>query len=200
MITINIILISLCLWSHLIAQDNSQQLISAVQGKYDKIHDLTADFTQGVPGKNITSGKFYFKKKEKLRIEFNHLFIITDGKTTWNFNKKDNKVIISTYDESDPFALSIQKLVYEYPANCYIKDISQDDEEILYLTPKNSSINFKSITLWIGDDNLIDKVLLEEPSTGSIEIAFSGYKINTGHADSKFSFKAPEGSTIIDLR
>ena len=197
---IKLVLAALFLVNAGFAQDNSQQIIKEAQEKYDGINDLTADFNQSASGKNSTSGKFFFKKDQKLRIEFKNLTVITDGSTTWNFNKKENKVIISAYDDTDPFALSLNKLVYEYPANCNIKDISKDGQKILYLTPKNSSISFKSITIWIDNDNLISKVELEEPTAGKIEVQFSGYKINTKLSDSKFSFNAPEGSTVIDIR
>ena len=47
-------------------------------------------------------GKFLFKKENQLRLELKNLIIVSDGKTNWNYNKKQNKVIITNYDENDP--------------------------------------------------------------------------------------------------
>jgi chaperone LolA len=200
MIVYKTAVIALFLSLNIFAQDNSQQLIKNVQTKYDKIEDLSADFKQTISGKNSSSGKFYFKKDQKLRIEFKNLTIITDGKTTWNFNKKENKVIVSNYDESDPFALSLDKLIYDYPENSVIKDLSKNDQKILQFTPKSSTNNFKSIVIWINSQDLITRVIFEDVSSGKTEVSISGYRLNTKLSDSKFSFSAPEGSTFIDLR
>jgi outer membrane lipoprotein-sorting protein len=200
MIIFKVLLVALLLFNNGLTQDNPQQLIKDVQAKYDEITDLTADFTQTNSVKNSSSGKFFYKKDHKLRIEFKNLTIITDGKTTWNFNRKENKVIVSNYDDSDPFALSLDKLIYDYPENSVIKDISKNEQKILQLTPKNAANNFKSINIWINKENLVTRVIFEDLSSNKTDISLSGYRLNTKLADSKFSFDAPKGSTIIDLR
>lgn len=192
--------IIVCLLLPVFAQDNAQKILKEVQGKYETINDISADFTQAGQGGNSTKGKFFYKKEQKIRIEFKNLTIIANGQTTWNYNRKDNKVIISNYDESDPFALSMEKLVYDYPKNSVVKDLSKNNQKILELTPQSSEYNFKNIKIWIDKDNLINKVVFEDITSGTTEITFSGYNLNSGLTDSKFSFTAPEGCSVIDLR
>ncbi len=195
-----IVFLVVCSINSLFAQNNSSDLLNIVQEKYNNISDLSANFSQTANSGNSASGKFYYKKDKMLRIEFKNLTIITNGKTTWNYNKKENKVIISTYDDSDPFALSLNKLIYDYPKNSVVKDVSKNNQKILQLIPKDGESDFKNITIWVKDDNLINRVIFEDAASNKSDITISGYNLNSGLNDSKFSFTAPEGSTVIDLR
>ncbi|QQS36293.1 MAG: outer membrane lipoprotein carrier protein LolA [Ignavibacteriales bacterium] len=195
-----ILLITSCFILPVFTQESGENILKTVQEKYNTISDVSADFTQVISGGKSAKGKFFFKKEQKLRIEFNNLTIITDGQTTWNFNKRENKVIISSYDDSDPFALSLNKLIYDYPENSIVKDISKPDQKILSLTPKSATSNFKNISIWIDKNNLITRVIFEDLTSNKTDVTISGYKLNSNLTDSKFSFTAPEGSTVIDLR
>jgi outer membrane lipoprotein-sorting protein len=52
----------------------------------------------------------------------------------------------------------------------------------------------------MAKENLIDKVVISNPATGTMEVSFSNYKLNQNLSDSKFSFTPPEGTTVVDLR
>ncbi len=85
---------------HWIYSQSAESVLKSLQNKFDSITDLSADVTQKSNGKSSLSGKMYFKKENNLRIEFGNQTIVADGKTSWNYNKKDKKVIISDYDEA----------------------------------------------------------------------------------------------------
>src|SRR5512139_3625561 len=81
-----------------IAQSEAQELLKKIQDKFDSITDLSAKITQLVNGKTNLKGKAFYKKANNLRFEFENMVIVSDGETSWNFNKKQNKVIITNYD------------------------------------------------------------------------------------------------------
>jgi chaperone LolA len=187
-------------WQFSYAQSDAEDLLKKVQNKFDTITDLSADITQSVKGKANLSGKVYYKKQNNLRFEFNNILIVSDGETSWNYNKKENKVIITSYDNESTNHLSIDKMIYEYPSECSISTYDFEGQKVLVLEPKTSSLNFNSVKLWINEDDLITKALFDDPAAGLVQIDLSNYKLNQNLPGSKFSFTPPEGSQIIDLR
>ena len=179
---------------------NAESVLKSLQNKFDSITDLSTDVAQKSNGKTSLSGKMFFKKENNLRIEFGNQTIVADGKTSWNYSKKDKKVIISDYDEAGSGLLSINYLVYQYPSECDLSLSSDGSKQILNLKPKSKKNNLGEVKLYITNENLIDRAVISNPATGTIEVSFSNYKLNQNLSDSKFSFIAPEGTTVVDLR
>lgn len=181
------------------AQD-AESVLKSLQNKFDSIKDLSADVSQKSNGKSSVSGKMFFKKTNNLRIEFGNQTIVADGQTTWNYNKKDKKVIISNYDETGSGLLSINYLIYDYPADCNLSLSSEGNKQILLLKPKSKKNNIGEVKLYITKENLIDKAVISNQATGTMEVSFLNYKLNQKISDSYFFFTAPEGTTVVDLR
>jgi len=179
---------------------SAESVLKSLQNKFDSISDLSADVTQKSNGKSNLSGKLYFKKDNNLRIEFGNQTIIADGKTSWNYNKKDKKVIISNYDENGAGLLSINYLVYDYPKECDLSLSSEGSKTVLILKPKSKKNTLGEVKLVINKDNLIDKTFITNQASGTMEVSFSNYKLNQNLPDSKFTFTAPEGTTVVDIR
>jgi len=179
---------------------DAETVLKSLQNKFDSINDLTATVSQKVGGKANSSGKLIFKKENKLRIEFPNQTIVSDGNTTWNYNKKDKKVIISNYDESGSGLLSINYLVNQYPSECNLSLSTDGDDQVLILNPKSKRNNIGEVKLFITKDNLIDKAVITNQATGTMEVSFSNYKLNQKISNSEFSFTPPEGTTLVDLR
>jgi len=179
---------------------NAESVLKSLQNKFDSITDLSVNISQRFNSKTKMSGKMFYKKGNNLRIEFPDQTIVTDGKTSWNYNKKNKKVIISNYDETGSGPLSINYLVYQYPAECELSLSQEGNNNVLTLNPKSKKNNFGEVKLFITKDNLIDKTIITNQSNGNIEISFSNYNLNQKLADSQFSFTPPEGTAVVDLR
>ena len=179
---------------------NAESVLKSLQNKFDSITDLTADVAQKNNGQSNLTGKMYFKKENNIRLEFGNQTIVADGKTSWNYNKKNKKVIISDYDEAGSGLLSINYLVYQYPSECDLSLSTEGTSQILNLKPKSKKDNLGEVKLYISKENLIDKALISNPASGTMEVSFSNYKLNQNLPDSKFSFTEPEGTAVVDLR
>jgi outer membrane lipoprotein carrier protein len=182
------------------SQNDAVKVMRDLQSKFDTIRDLSVKFTQSTNGKIKLAGMLFIKKENKLRIDAKNLIIITDGKTFWNYNKKENKIIISSYDENDPGVFSINELVYVLPVESNIELTNDNGQNVLKLTPNSYEYNFDNVKLWLSEDNLINKVELNDAAMGEVEVKFSNYQLNQNLNDSDFSFTPPEGSRIIDIR
>jgi chaperone LolA len=179
---------------------NAETVLKSLQTKFDSITDLTANVSQKVNGKDNLSGKMYFKKENNLKIQFANQTLVADGKTSWNYNKKTKKLLISNYDEESSGLLSMNYLIYQYPSECNLDLSTQGGEQILILKPKSKRNKFGEVKLYITKDNLIDKVIVSNQATGAMEVSFSNYELNQKLSDSQFSFTPPEGTTVVDLR
>lgn len=181
--------------------ERGTKLLENIQDKFNEINNLSVEFKQNIIGKALFTGTLLFKKDDKLRIEFNHSVLVSDGKTNWSYNKKENKVIISNNEESSASPFSLKKIIYDYPKECSISSESSNGSSVLVLTPNaSSSIGYSLIKIWSDSNNLINKVVLKDNADNLIQIEFFKYKLNQKVLDSKFIFYPPEGSKVIDLR
>ena len=190
----------LMIYNNSFGQDNAQEVLTNLQNKFNTINDLSAELTQSVNGTVNLKGKVYFKKENNLRFEFKHILIISDGETSWSYNQKDNKVIISDYENEGNKILSIRQLIFNYPEDCEMSTFESAGQKVLKLIPNDDTFSFNSIELFINTENLITKALIDDPATGEIQINLSDYKLNSNLPDSFFQFSPPEGSQVIDLR
>lgn len=174
--------------------------LNQLQNKFRTIQDFSADFKQFTDGRVGLSGKIFYKKEKLFRLELKNLLIVTDGKTSWNYNKKSNKVIISNYDENDQTVLSIDKFVFDYPAESNVLEEKDGEEVVIVLNPKNNKLNFQKAKIWTDKNNLAEKLLIVDLSGNSITVEFSNYKLNQSIPNSKFNFNSSEGTKVIDLR
>jgi outer membrane lipoprotein-sorting protein len=179
---------------------NAESVLKSLQNKFDSITDLTSDISQKNNAQSTLTGKMYFKKDSNIRLELGNQTIVADGKTSWNYSKKNKKVIISDYDEAGSGLLSINYLVYQYPSECDLSLSTEGSHQILNLKPKSKKNNIGEVKLFISKENLIDKAVIANSGSGTMEVSFSNYKLNQNLSDSKFLFTAPEGTTVVDLR
>jgi outer membrane lipoprotein-sorting protein len=182
------------------SQPDAEEKLADLRSKFDLIEDLSADITQSIGGKTNLTGKIFYKKENKLRFEFKNILVVSDGETSWNYNIRDNKVIITNYETEGTNILSIEQLIYEFPEDCDVSAYDFEGKTVLEFVPNTSTLNFSSVKLWIDDSNLVTRALFEDPATGLIQIDLSNYKLNNNLPDTYFSFTPPSGSEIIDLR
>lgn len=196
LITILILLVS----NSLFAQENPNSILTALRNKFNSINDLSADYSQRASGSEIVSGKIYFKKNNKFRVQNKNQILGNDGTYAWNYNAAQKKYIITNMEEENNSFFSINYLVNQLPNESVLSARTEGNLKVLELTPKSSNLQLKKIELWINSDNLIQKIVIKDLNNNTNEISLSNYKINQNISDSLFSFNPPEGTKIIDLR
>lgn len=195
-----ICVISLLSLDNYFPQDSAQEILQNIQDKFNSINDLSAELTQSVNGNVSLKGKIYFKKENRLRFEFKNILVVSDGETSWSYNQKDNKVIITDYESEGNKILSIRQIIFDYPDDCEVSTFQSEGKTTLELIPNDDTFSFNSIKLYVDKDYLITKALIDDPATGEIEIDLSNYQLNKNLSESFFQFSPPEGSQVIDLR
>jgi len=196
----NLISLFLIFFSAIAFSQNAEAVLKSLQNKFNSISTLSVDITQKTNESTEQTGNQFFKKENDLRIEFPYQTLVSNGSTSWNYNKKNKKVIISNYDETGSGLLSINYLIYQYPSECELSLSPEGDKQILILKPKSNRNNMGVVKLYITKENLIDRAIISNKDSGTIEVLFSNYKLNQKLSDSQFTFIPPEGTAVVDLR
>ena len=190
----------------LYAQSGSS-VIKNLQAKFNKISNLTADFSQDIvdlSGKKEMTihGKFLYEKGNKFRVELKNILIVSDGKTLWNYNKKFNQVVIKKLNGDDSNFM-LQKFIFDYPKKCNVKLVKNNSLKNGYsviLTPRNKKFQFKSIQIWTNKTYMVKKISIKNYNNVTINIQFDHISLNNSLNNELFHFIPPEGSKIIDFR
>lgn len=174
-----------------------------LQNKFTGITDFSADFVQSVSGAGKTSGKFFYKKKNKFFVGLKSRIIVSDGVTLWNYDSRQKSTVISNLAD-EPSSFSLEKYIYDYPVLCKktITESLADDKKVLLieLLPKDDDLDFKSVKIWTDTAYLVNKIEIVDLADTRFVLQLSNYQLNQALPDSKFEFSPPNGTRIIDLR
>lgn len=183
-----------------LVQENPVDILKKVQSKYADATDFSVELTQFVNSSNPIKGKLFIKQKDFYRIELPNQIIISDGKTFWNYNKKQNKVIVDNFQKSNDNIFSFNYLLFEVPYNSNISLSSQNGLKKLILNPKDVSFPFRKIEILINYNFLVKRVNAVDNSGVAFEINFDNYRFNQNLKSELFVFNPAEGTKVIDLR
>lgn len=189
---------------NLVAQSGNESL-KKLQSKFNSLTDFSATFSQSITdqsGKSLgkTTGKFFYKRKNKFCVELKNGSITSDSENVWNYDQKQKRVVIS-YFSDEPTTFSLERYIFDYPAMCRVKSTkSGGDEEVIELTPKDNGLDILGAKIWKNTEGMISKLEVIDLSEVKYQFQFSDIKVDQQIPDSKFNFIPPKGTKIIDLR
>ncbi|MBD3410880.1 MAG: hypothetical protein GF419_11815 [Ignavibacteriales bacterium] len=174
------------------------QTLEELRERFDEIEDFRVEVEQSYNGGSRASGTFYFRKPNDARLEFDDFTIVSDGETTWNYNKRENKVIVSDFVGDEPSAMTLPEVVNDLPAMCAVEETAEG--ELLFTPKAGERLSFQTVTLRPTDDDLVGSLAVVDLNGGTLTMTMTNYRVDAGVASSKFEFVAPEGARVIDLR
>jgi len=192
------------------AQDVNK-IIKKVQKTYDKLDNLSATFVQTetfkITGSQTeTIGKIYIKDGNQYRFESDDQSIVTDGKNVWTYNQISNQLLIDHMRENSG-ALLPRDLLFKYPQNHYATLIAEEGTKrqkvfVVRLDPKEGHSGFlSSIKLWIQDKSWhILKIETFDLGGNSSRFQIEDMDTQTKIPADYFSYTAPEGADVVDMR
>ncbi len=181
----------------------AEMLLSKIKEDFFLKKNFKVQFIQTVKQSNRESefsikGNFYFSNGNGFKIELKNQIIVSDGKTLWNYNKTQNRTLISNYRDGLN-AFSLKKIFEEYPKICTLKYKTTDTEEKIVLVPRKENFEFKQIDLIINNSTLKKIVITDNSETIYITQLYD-YQFNLNLTKNYFMFISPEGAKIVDLR
>ncbi|MCX8009692.1 MAG: outer membrane lipoprotein chaperone LolA [Ignavibacteria bacterium] len=192
-----------------LTQISEDKILAEVQKKYSSIKYLKANLTQSMEitvgdKKKITEQtfNFVFKKDNKYRLESEKQLIVSDGKSIWNYNPFQKRVVITKAENNN---LSLQYFLFQIPSESEVKFVGTekvDGSEVYKLSfrAKEKNLNFKHFDVFITKNFLIKRIETYSPAQDRIAFSLSNINLNPNVNDSIFDFVIPAGVKVIDLR
>ncbi|HYI78752.1 MAG TPA: outer membrane lipoprotein carrier protein LolA [Chryseolinea sp.] len=167
-----------------------------------KVLSITSDFTQektlmALTEKIISSGKFWFKRNNRVRIEyikpFAYLMIMSGDKMLVRDNDKENKINV----KSNKLFQQVNRIMIDcvqgtiLDSKDFTSKVFEDDKDyLLEMTPASKSLRefFQTILLTVDkSDYSVKSIEMNEPAGDKTIISFKNKKLNEQVADAVFA-------------
>ena len=187
-----------------------QEITERMQRRQEMIDDATAEFTQHVKFgfskiEQTFDGTLRMKKPNKYRIESEYQTLVTDGSTVWAYSPVNNQVLIDRYKENQN-SISPEKFLLNIPSAYYATLLGRDrlgdlQTLTLKLVPKDDRSFVKSVKVWVEDGTwIVQKVSIVDVNETETTYTIKNIKLNTNIKETMFTFTAPSGTEVVDLR
>lgn len=195
------------------ADQTPSDLAQALQRKYDRIRDFSADFVHayrgGVLNKTLTErGRVLVRKPGKMRWEYTapeRKVFVSDGTRMYAYLPDDRQVIVSAVPAGDnaatpalflagkgsltrDFAPSFVETAADLPAG----------SRGLKLVPRTPQPDYDWLVLAVDPATLaLRGFVTVDAQGGTSSFSFANLKENVGLADKEFDFKVPRGVDLV---
>lgn len=187
-----------------------KEITDRLQKRYDSIQDASARFTQHVKFgfsqiEQTFTGTFKMKKPHKYRVETEYQTLVTDGTTVWSYSPANKQVLVDRYKET-PDSFTPEQLLLNLPTNYYATLVAPEkgsDASLitLKLVPKDDQSFIKSMKVWVDEGSwTVRKIEIIDVNDTEKTYTVQDIKINSDLKDHAFTFAAPPGTEVVDLR
>lgn len=206
--------LSLCLLSAtLAAQDrpSPDQLAGALQQRYQRIRDFSADFVHSYRGgvlrtQTTERGRVLIKKPGLMRWTYDapeKKEFVSDGRKVYSHIPADKQVIVTTLPPDNQattpalFLAGKGDIVHDFTA-AYAES-TVPGTTALKLTPKRQEPDYEYLIVSVDPGTLqIRALTTRDLQGGDSALVFSNLKENQGISDKEFAFRIPRGVDVIN--
>ncbi len=190
---------------------NAVKLLKAVSQKYSAFKTMQMDLALTVENletksKDTKNGKAS-SKGNMFKYELGNQQIFCDGKTMWTYLKDVNEVQINNFEKGQD--LMTPNDIFKVAEKDFLAYMGEKVTEngkalqIIELTPKNKTMNFSKIKMYIDQtDNSVKKGVVFDKNAIHYTYSISNFKSNVEMTDANFKFDKTKypGVEVIDLR
>ena len=192
------------------------EVIKNIETAYGRINDLKAEFSQTAFNKSLNQsipaqGTVYLKKGGKLRWEFadpTPQQIVSDGTTVWVYTPALNQVNVGPAPEAlaGPAGSFLAGLgrVREHFTVRFLNPAEPRDRDgnvVLDMVPKAALPTMSRLVLAFDPRSWeVRRGVVYDQFENTVTMQFRKPAVNTGLADSLFTFVAPKGVATVPLR
>jgi outer membrane lipoprotein carrier protein len=193
------------------AQD-VKALAAAVDAHYNHLRTLQAEFTELYSGSGMErteSGTLWLKKPGKMRWEYRspkEKLFVSDGKDAWFYVPQDGQARKEAAKKLDDvrsplaFLLGKTKLEKELRGLSLAPDVTplQAGDVVLRGVPQGLGDQINEISLEVTPERRIVRIVIQGVDGASTEYRFTDQKEDMAVADSRFAFKPPAGTEVVE--
>jgi outer membrane lipoprotein carrier protein len=192
---------------------SAHDLAQALQRKYDRIQDFSADFVHsyrgGVLRKEIVErGRLLVKRPGKMRWQYTspeEKLFVSDGVKMYSYLPQDKQVIVSSIPADDQITTPTMFLAGK---GNLVRDFSAAIVDpppgapagitALKLVPTSRQRDYDWLMLEVVPQTLeLRGLVTVDGQGGQSSFSFTNLKENTGVADKEFAFKMPRGIDVV---
>ena len=184
---------------------SADEIVKKLQSKFATIQNLKSNFSQTINSAQSENsinfeGEFYYKKKNSFSIILPKRNIISDGESIWNYDKAQNKVVISAFSNENT-TFSLNEIIYSYPEKCDLSVIeSNKNIFIVKAIPNDLELSFKEAYLTINNNYILNKIEIIDFNNIKYTFKLFSIKINQKLDNAIFHFAPSDEVEVIDLR
>ena len=193
------------------ARPPAAETARALQQKYDRVTDFTADFTHTYEGgvlkkKSSERGTVQIKKPGRMRWDYtspDKKIFVSDGRTIISYIPADKQAIVADMPADDRATTAVLflagkgNLTRDFVVS-YAQDVETPETVALRLDPRQKQRDYDWLIIVADRRTMqIRSLTAAEQEGGRSSFAFTNYRENTGLADKTFEFKIPRGVDVI---
>jgi outer membrane lipoprotein carrier protein len=182
----------------------------ALQEKYDRVKDFTADFIHTYEGgvlkrKSTERGTVQIRKPGRMRWEYTapeKKTFVSDGVKIYSYVPADKQVIVSNVPSADEATTAVLflagkgNLVRDFDVS--YAETAPAGAVALRLDPRQKQRDYDWLIITVDAATLqIRSLTAADQQGGRSTFAFTNYRENTGVADNVFTFRPPRGADVI---
>ena len=182
----------------------------ALQQKYDRVKDFSADFTHTYEGgvlnrKSVERGTVQIKKPGRMRWEYTapeKKTFVADGIKIYSYVPADKQVIVGDVPAADEATTAVLFLAGKgnllRDFNVSYAETTMAGAVALRLDPRRKERDYDWLIVTVDQATYqIRALTAADQQGGRSTFAFTNYRENTGVADNVFAFKIPRGADVI---
>ena len=207
LLVLAVILLGLPAW----AQEQVDQIASAVDDHYNHLSSLVTQFTESYRGAGVSrqeSGTLWLKRPGKMRWEYQQprvKLFVSDGKTAYFYVPGERQVRKAEVKKLDDlrsplrYLLGKTKLRKEFDGLSLATDLKPATAGDLVLRGVPRSMEqVEEVLLEITPENRIRRIVVREVDGSVTEFAFGEPQENVSLPDARFTFSSPPGVETIE--
>ena len=193
-------------------QNDIKTIAANVDSHYNHLRSLQAEFTEVYRGSGMDrteSGTLWLKKPGKMRWEYRspkEKLFVSNGKDAWFYVPDDRQARKESAKKLEgvrsplAFLLGKTKLEKELHGLSLAPDIAPltAGDTILRGIPSAMADQISEIVLEISPDNRIVRLIVQGVDGASTEYRFADQKEDVALTDTRFDFKVPAGTEVVD--
>lgn len=183
--------------------------LEKLQTRYEEIESLQASFVQ-VIGSDFAGDSTRIEGSvilagNKYRVETPRETVVTNGETTWIYSPQDSQVVVNDADQQGSTVtpetfLTSSAEQYEIQSTRSTTR-GGTPHSVLSLTATDPSSRFREATLWVRrSDLLVTRLRATDRNGSTFDLRLQHIDLNPSIDGNPFTFSAPQGVEVIDLR
>ena len=185
------------------AAQNADAVARRLQAEYRNVRSLQADFVQTL-GRQQLRGSITVRG-EAFRIELPEQTLVSDGRTLWSYTRTDNQVIVQDYRPQE-VGFSIGQVFTDWGSQFRVTGATRATiggarHDVLAMVPRQAGSSVRDATLYVRSTDAVPTMVRVHDVNGqTLSFDLRNVRLNPRLAAGTFTFRAPSGAEVVDLR